>query len=134
MRFHTAINKFCWQAVMGIPLTVWKTAYDQRRPYLDLGDAVRAIAFFLDGGRYDGRVYNVVTANATVREVVEKIRANVGKLDVQLVEERIMNQLSYDVRATRMEELGFVIAGDMALGIGDTIALLRHSNGLCLGS
>ena len=40
MRFHTAVNKFCWQAVMGQPLTVWKTALHQNRPYLDLGDAV----------------------------------------------------------------------------------------------
>ena len=34
MRFHTAVNKFCWQAVMGIPLTVWRTAQYQKRPYL----------------------------------------------------------------------------------------------------
>ena len=26
MRFHTAVNKFCWQAVMGQTLTVWSTA------------------------------------------------------------------------------------------------------------
>ena len=30
MRFHTAVNKFCWQAVMGQPLTIWKTAFDQK--------------------------------------------------------------------------------------------------------
>ena len=36
MRFHTAVNKFCWQAVMGQPITVWSTAYDQKRPYLEV--------------------------------------------------------------------------------------------------
>ena len=30
MRFHTAINKFCWQAVTGQPLTVWSTAKSQK--------------------------------------------------------------------------------------------------------
>ena len=45
MRFHTAVNKFCWQAVMGQPITVWRTAYDQKRPYLDLLDAARAFSF-----------------------------------------------------------------------------------------
>ena len=34
MRFHTAVNKSCWQAVMGQPLTVWETAYGQKRTYL----------------------------------------------------------------------------------------------------
>jgi nucleoside-diphosphate-sugar epimerase len=47
MRFHTAINKFCWQAVMGQPLTVWRTALHQHRPCLDLGDVVEAIKFII---------------------------------------------------------------------------------------
>ena len=46
MRFHTAVNKFCWQAVMGQPLTVWTTAMHQYRPYLDLDDAVAAIKVY----------------------------------------------------------------------------------------
>ncbi len=32
MRFHTAVNKFCWQAVTGQPITVWRTALHQVRP------------------------------------------------------------------------------------------------------
>ena len=36
MRFHTAVNKFCWQASMGQPITIWKSAINQLRPYLDL--------------------------------------------------------------------------------------------------
>ena len=47
MRFHTAVNKFCWQASVGQPLTVWRTALDQVRPYLDVNDAVRAVRFVL---------------------------------------------------------------------------------------
>src|SRR3989344_3595982 len=38
MRYDTAVNKFSWQAVNGMPLTVWKTAWKQKRPYLHLGD------------------------------------------------------------------------------------------------
>src|SRR5207253_6086819 len=45
MRFHTAINKFCWQAVTGQPITVWRSALHQQRPYLDLTDAVEAVNF-----------------------------------------------------------------------------------------
>ena len=71
MRFHTAVNKFCWQAVMGQPITVWNTAYDQKRPYLDLFDASRAIAFIIENNIFDGRIYNVLTQNFTVRQVVD---------------------------------------------------------------
>lgn len=128
MRFHTAVNKFCWQAVMGVPLTVWKTAYDQKRPYLDLDDCVRAIAFSVENNLFDGRVYNVVTANATVRNVVDHIRSHIPELEVNFVEHRIMNQLSYEVLNTRMTDAGFKIERDFNQGISDTIELLRQAN------
>ena len=48
MRFHTAVNKFCWQAVTNQPVTAWTTALDQYRPYLGVGDCGRAIAHILD--------------------------------------------------------------------------------------
>ncbi|MBF0093725.1 MAG: SDR family oxidoreductase [Alphaproteobacteria bacterium] len=129
MRFHTAVNKFCWQAVLGQKLTVWRTAYDQMRPYLDLGDAVEAIAFAVERDMFDARVYNVVTSNHTVRDVVEGIRAHVPSLEVTFVDERIMNQLSYEVDNTRLLAAGFVVKGSLRQGLADTIALLRNMNG-----
>ncbi len=128
MRFHTAVNKFCWQAAMGRPLTVWSTAYEQKRPYLDLLDAGRAIAHILAEDLFDGRIYNVVTLNATVRQIVDAIKAFVPGSAVTLVNEPIMNQLSYEVSAERFRETGFVVAGDLRRGIGETIALLRSAN------
>jgi len=97
MRFHTAVNKFCWQAAMGLPITVWSTAYDQKRPYLDLFDASRAIAFIIRKDLFDGRIYNVLTHNATVRQVVDTIREFVPDVQVAFVDNKIMNQLSYEV-------------------------------------
>ena len=128
MRFHTAVNKFCWQAVMGHPLTVWRTAYDQRRPYLDLIDAVNAIVFFIEQDLFDGRIYNIVTQNASVREVVDHIKTHIPDLDVEFVDARIMNQLSYDVINTRLLDTGFSLSGDMGKGIADTIALFKRAN------
>ena len=124
MRFHTAVNKFCWQAVMGEPLTIWSTAYDQKRPYLDLADAVRAIVFMVENKLFDGSIYNVVTTNATVREVVEHIRRHIPNLHVDFVDSQIMNQLSYEVLNTRMVNAGFQTQGDIGSGISNTIKLL----------
>lgn len=128
MRFHTAVNKFCWQAAMGQPITVWSTAYDQKRPYLDLFDASRAITFILRKDLFDGRIYNVLTQNATVRQIVDTIREFVPELKVSFVDNRIMNQLSYEVSRERFVNQGFTFAGDLRRGIGETIALLRQAN------
>ncbi len=124
MRFHTAVNKFCWLATLGRPLTVWRTAYDQRRPYLHLEDGVRAIAFFLEKGLFDNDVYNVVTANLTVREVIDHIRAVIPDVTVEYVDNAIMNQHSYAVSADKIARKGFVAKGDPDEGIRRTLALL----------
>jgi nucleoside-diphosphate-sugar epimerase len=127
MRFHTAVNKFCWQAVMGQPLSVWRTAYDQKRPYLDLTDAIRAISFIIGNDLFDGRVYNVLTLNATVHDIVDVIRGFVPELSVSFVDSPIMNQLSYEVSAQRFLDRGFAFRGDVGRGIGDTLSLLRNA-------
>lgn len=123
MRFHTAVNKFCWLASLGRPLTVWTTAYDQRRPYLDLDDGVRAIGFAIEESLFDNTLYNVVTANLTVRDIVESIRATVPDTRVEYVDAEIMNQHSYSVSADRLASRGFTPAGDATQAIGRTLDL-----------
>ena len=128
MRFHTAVNKFCWQAVMSQPISVWRTAYDQKRPYLDLLDASRAIELIIKNNIFDGRVYNVLTNNSTVREVVDVIREFVPDIEVGFVDSKIMNQLSYEVLDNRFKSQGFISAGSLRRGIGETVSLLSNSN------
>lgn len=128
MRFHTAVNKFCWQAVMGAPLTVWKTAYDQKRPYLDLDDCVNAIVFIVKKKLYDGRVYNVVTKNATVRDITDEICKHIPNIRISFVDHKIMNQLSYEVCSNRISNCGFKFGGNFPAAIQATINLLKSSN------
>jgi nucleoside-diphosphate-sugar epimerase len=128
MRFHTAVNRFCWQAVMGQPLTVWRTAYEQKRPYLDLHDAARVFAFILDEDLFDGGVYNVLTTNSTVREVVAVIREFIPRVELSFIDHPLMNALSYDVSCERFVGKGFRFEGDLRRGIGETIARLRRAN------
>jgi nucleoside-diphosphate-sugar epimerase len=128
MRFHTAVNKFCWQAVLGQPITVWSTAYHQKRPYLDLQDAVRAICHFIATDRFDGNIYNVLTRNATVSEIVDAIKLFIPDIQVNFVDNPIMNQLSYEVDFTRLLSTGFVPTGNLNRGIGETISLLTNAS------
>lgn len=125
MRFHTAVNKFCWQAAMGTPITVWRTAMDQKRPYLGLSDASRFIGFAIQNDLFDNRLYNIVTENYTVRDVVDTIREVVPDLEVTLVDNKIMNQLSYEVSNQRIRDKGFSFTGELRSAVYDTVGLLR---------
>jgi len=127
MRFHTAINKFCWQAVMGQPITVWRTAWEQDRPYLELGDAINALKLIVDEKLWDRELYNVVTTNTSVRQIVKIISSYLPDATVQFVDTQIMNQLSYHVSNTRFRKVGFEFRGDLKQGIGETISLLRQT-------
>ena len=126
MRFHTAVNKFAWQACVGKPLTVWRTAMDQKRPYLDLGDAVRSLRFIMEQNLFDNGVYNVLTANATVWEIVGIIQSQIRNVQVEYVDTRIMNQLSYHVLNEKFRARGFAFTGSVEEGIKQTIHLLRN--------
>ena len=80
---------------------------------------------------FDGRIYNVLTQNATVRQIVDTIREFVPRVEVAFVDNRIMNQLSYEVSCERFVNQGFTFAGDLRRGIGETIALLHQANTGC---
>jgi UDP-glucose 4-epimerase len=127
MRFHTAVNKFCWQAALGQPITIWSTAYEQKRPYLDLFDASRAFTFIIQNDIFDGRIYNVLTQNATVRQIVDTIREFVPSLEIKFVDNKIMNQLSYEVSCERFTGKGFTFAGNLKRAVGQTIGLLKQA-------
>lgn len=125
MRFHTAVNKFVWQACIGEPLSVWRTALHQRRPYLELGDAVRALGFILKTHRFDNRSYNIISQNFTVAEVLDELREFVPDLKVGLVDSLAMNDLSYTVRNDRFRALGFEFHGALPAALSEMVVLLR---------
>lgn len=128
MRFHTAVNRFCWQAVMGEPLTIWRARLHQKRPYLDLSDASRAVRFFIRRRLFDRRVYNVLTLNTTVSCVVRAVRARVPATAVRYVDSKIMNQLSYNVSNQRVRQSGFRFTGNLDRGVRQTISRIIRSN------
>jgi len=128
MRFHTAVNKFCWQAVMKQGISIWKTAFEQKRPYLDLIDASNAIEFVIRKDLFDGLIYNVLTHNTTVCDVINIIEEFVPNLEINFIDNKIMNRLSYDVSNELFVNKGFVFHGELRRGIKETIDLIHRAN------
>jgi len=128
MRFHTAVNKFIWQASTGLPITVWKTALNQKRPYCDLDDCVRAANFFVSNKVFDNQIYNIVTENLTVQHIIDAIRKHVPDIQIQFVDSPIMNQLSYEVSNKKSRALGLTYHGNIEAGIRDSLSKLKNVN------
>ena len=56
---------------MGQPITVWSTAYDQKRPCLDLFDASRSIECIIINNLFDGGIYNVLSENGSLHVYIK---------------------------------------------------------------
>ena len=128
MRFQTAVNKFCWLAALNQPITVWRTAVNQKRPYLGINDAVKCFQFIIRNDLFNNSVYNVVSSNNTVSEILDLIRKNKKNIKIKLVKSRIMNQLSYEVSSNKIKKIGLRFHDDIKRGINDTLKLLEGIN------
>ncbi len=127
MRFHTAVNKFCYQAALNKSLTIWKTAYNQKRPYLDLNDAIRCIKFIILKNLFENQIYNVATSNISIKELL-KIIKNYKKIKVKFVSSKIMNQLSFEANCKKIKNKGFRFTGNLDKQIKKTINLFKGIN------
>jgi UDP-glucose 4-epimerase len=126
MRFHTAVNKFCFQAVTGQKLSVWKSAVSQLRPYLSLRDLNLAILHIISDLNFQNQVFNLVSINTTVSNIIEMIESATQKsLDVDLVDSKLMNELSYKVSSNKFENTGFVFNPDLKSDIFDMCQLFE---------
>ena len=128
MRFNTAVNKFIFQALSGQKISVWKTAYDQKRPYCDLIDCAAAINYVLAKKLFDGDVYNIVTDNYTVKEIVEKIKKYVPGLEPEFVDSAIMNTHSYGVSNAKSAAKGFTYSGDLDKSLKELVHVMKNMN------
>jgi UDP-glucose 4-epimerase len=124
MRFHTAINKFCYQSSIGQPLTVWKENYEQYRPYLGLTDCVSAIKHFLDNDHW-GKTFNVLTGNWKLFDIVEMIKSKT-EVSLNMVNTPLLNQYSYLVSNDKILETGFSPKDNLEEEIEDTLNRLRN--------
>ena len=127
IRFHTAVNKFCLQACMGKPLTVWSTAYNQKRPYLNLNDFNNIILHILNKKLKFNNIYNAVSKNLTVKEVIDVIKL-FKKVSIKYVNHPIMNQMSYEVSNKKILNSKFKFKSEVKKNIKETINKLNNIN------
>ncbi|HTZ42091.1 MAG TPA: SDR family oxidoreductase [Candidatus Omnitrophota bacterium] len=122
MRFHTAVNKFCYLAAMNKPLTVWDSALNSKRPYLGLKDCIRAYEFLEKNGKA-GEIYNVVTKNFEMREIIDAIKKTAPAAKIEITKSPLLNQKPYHVGDNKIREIGFIPRDDLSESIAETIKL-----------
>lgn len=123
MRFHTAVNKFCYLAALGKPLTVWDSALNSMRPYLGLDDAIRAF-MFLEKKGIPGEVYNVLTKNYSMSEILDAIKQS-ADVKIEITKSPLLNQKPYNVSDAKLRALGFEPKDTLEGKVRETLQLFK---------
>ena len=125
MRFHTAVNSFCLNAAIGEKIRVYKTALHQYRPYLSLEDAFKLFKFCIEKNFFENDIYNVVSNNFTVNQIINKIKKFKKNIEITYVSSAIMNQLSYHVDKKKLSNRGLFLNSNLDRDIANTLNLFK---------
>ena len=126
MRFHTAVNSFCLNAAIGEKIRVYKTALHQYRPYLSLEDAFKLFKFCIEKNFFENDIYNVVSNNFTVNQIINKIKKIKKSVEITYVSSAIMNQLSYHVDKKKLSHRGLFLNSNLDRDIANTLNLFKR--------
>jgi UDP-sulfoquinovose synthase len=111
--FGTVLNRFCAQAAVGHPLTVYGQG-GQTRGFLDIRDTVRCVelACLHPAAPGECRVFNQFTEQFSVLEIAELVKAAGNKLGLDVEVDRIPDprveseQHYYNAKHSKLLDLG----------------------------
>jgi UDP-sulfoquinovose synthase len=111
--FGTALNRFCVQAVAGIPISVYGKG-SQKRGFLNIRDTLRCIELAIVNPAKPGeyRVFNQFTETFSITELAELVVHQAGKLGIAAIVEPLenprveMEEHYYNPAHTKLLELG----------------------------
>ena len=126
IRFHTAVNNFCLNAAIGEKIKIYKTALHQYRPYLSIRDSFKVFKFCLEKDFFENDIFNAVSGNFTVNQILNKIKKIKKKINVVYINSPIMNQLSYHVDDQKIKNKGLILKSNIDVDIKDTLLLFKY--------
>ncbi len=126
IRFNTAVNNFCLIAAIGEKIKIYKTALHQYRPYLSIRDSFKVFKFCLEKNFFENDIFNALSGNFTVNQILNKIKKVKKKINVVYVSSPIMNQLSYHVDDRKIKNKGLILKSNIDVDIKDTLLLFKY--------
>jgi UDP-sulfoquinovose synthase len=90
--FGTALNRFCVQAIAGIPISVYGSG-GQKRGFLNIRDTLRCVelAILTPAKPSEYRVFNQFTETFTITKIAELVTQQAAKLGISSVIEPLEN-------------------------------------------
>jgi UDP-sulfoquinovose synthase len=132
-QFGTALNRFCVQAVIGYPLTVYGKG-SQTRSFLNIRDTMSCVELAVTNPAERGemRVFNQFTETFSIRQLAEEVQKAAIELGIQVDIDEVENPRTeaaehhYNPTHTKLLDLGLkptLLSDDLVV---DTLATLER--------
>ena len=128
MRFHTAVNKFCFYAFLGKPLPVWKTMMNKPRPYLSLKDAFKVIKFTIENNFFNNETFNILSQHLTLKKIISYFKKYKKKIKIKHVKSKLVNQHSYKVSNKKFSSQALILKSSIYHDIKSTLKMFKNVN------
>jgi UDP-sulfoquinovose synthase len=140
--FGTVLNRFCVQAVVGRPLTVYGKG-GQTRGFLNIIDTVQCVRLALEHPAEPGefRVFNQFTEQFSVRDLAELVQRVGSELGLNVMIERVVDprieaeEHYYNATHTRLLDLGLrphLLSDEVVAHLLETVQ--RHKDRIVMGA
>lgn len=128
MRFHTAINKFCLNAVIKKPIPIWKGMLNKERPFLSLNEAFRVIKFTIERNFFNNQIYNIVSQNLELNKIIKFLKKNIKNIKINFVDSKLVNYSSYKISCQKFNSKAFKLNAKIFKDITATLKIFKNIN------
>jgi len=128
MRFHTAINKFCFYAFLKKPLPIWKSMMNKPRPYLSLKDAFKVLKFTIEKNHFNNENFNILSNNLTLKTIIKYFKKYKKNIKIKYENSKLINQYSYKVSNKKFTDYAFNLKANIGDDIKSTLKIFRNIN------
>ena len=128
MRFHTAINKFCFYTFLRKPLPIWKSMMNKPRPYLSLTDAFKVFKFTIEKDFFNNESFNILSNNLTLKTIIQYFRKYKKNIKIKYENSKLINQYSYKVSNKKFVDRAFNLKANIGNDIKSTLKIFKDIN------
>lgn len=128
MRFHTAINKFCLNAIIKKPIPIWRGMLYKERPFLSLNEAFKVIKFTVDKNFFNNQIYNIVSQNIELSKIIKFLKKNIKDIKIKFVSSKLINYCSYKVCCEKFNSNAFKLKANIFKDITATLKIFKNIN------
>jgi nucleoside-diphosphate-sugar epimerase len=93
---------------------------------LSIRDSFKIFKFCLEKDFFDNDIFNALSGNFTVNQILNKIKKIKKKINIVYVKSPIMNQLSYHVDDQKIKNKGLILKSNIDVDIKDTLLLFKY--------